>query len=159
MASFVKLMMFSISLAVHAHTHTHTYTHTHTHTHTTLCALHKSQILPKGMCACYISCVPRACFSQSTFPSLALLTTLSLPSFTAPPSLPLRQPQYALSSLLLHITHHALSFPSHPSSAPRQSKMLARACDVRLPLQWDDDDFHEMANVIVECLEAAVKQY
>lgn len=39
---------------------------------------------------------------------------------------------------------------------PKTSKMLARACDVRLPLMWDDEDFHTMADVIVESLDAAL---
>ena len=32
---------------------------------------------------------------------------------------------------------------------PKTAKMLARACDVRLPLMWDDEDFDDMENVIV----------
>jgi dTDP-4-amino-4,6-dideoxygalactose transaminase len=36
---------------------------------------------------------------------------------------------------------------------PKTAEMLARACDVRMPLMWDDEDFDDMANVLVECLE------
>lgn len=35
---------------------------------------------------------------------------------------------------------------------PKTAKMLSRACDVRLPLLWEDEDFDTMANVIVESL-------
>uniref|UniRef100_A0A7R9U9T1 Aminotransferase class I/classII domain-containing protein n=1 Tax=Pinguiococcus pyrenoidosus TaxID=172671 RepID=A0A7R9U9T1_9STRA len=35
---------------------------------------------------------------------------------------------------------------------PATRKMLARACDVRLPLQWQDSDFDDMAQVIEESL-------
>jgi hypothetical protein len=34
--------------------------------------------------------------------------------------------------------------------------MLSRACDVRLPLLWEDEDFETMANVIVESLETVL---
>jgi dTDP-4-amino-4,6-dideoxygalactose transaminase len=36
---------------------------------------------------------------------------------------------------------------------PKTAKMLERACDVRLPLMWDDEDFDDMANVLVESIE------
>jgi len=36
---------------------------------------------------------------------------------------------------------------------PMTAKMLSRACDVRMPLMWDDEDFDDMANVIAESLE------
>lgn len=39
---------------------------------------------------------------------------------------------------------------------PMTSKMLSRACDVRMPLMWDDEDFDTMADVIVESLEAVL---
>ena len=35
---------------------------------------------------------------------------------------------------------------------PKTSAMLARACDIRMPLTWDDDDFDDMANVIIESI-------
>jgi hypothetical protein len=37
-----------------------------------------------------------------------------------------------------------------------QARMLSRACDVRLPLLWEDEDFETMANVIVESLETVL---
>jgi len=40
---------------------------------------------------------------------------------------------------------------------PRTAKMLARACDVRLPLMWDDEDFDDMANVLIESLEKVLE--
>ena len=36
---------------------------------------------------------------------------------------------------------------------PKTAKMLSRACDVRLPLMWDDEDFEDMANVLIESME------
>ena len=36
---------------------------------------------------------------------------------------------------------------------PKTAKMLSRACDVRLPLLWEDEDFDTMANVLVESLK------
>ncbi len=41
---------------------------------------------------------------------------------------------------------------------PMTTKMLSRACDVRMPLMWDDEDFEDMANVLVESLEAALEE-
>jgi len=40
---------------------------------------------------------------------------------------------------------------------PKTAKMLSRACDVRLPLMWDDEDFDDMVNVIVESMEKALE--
>merc|ERR1712216_966608 len=37
---------------------------------------------------------------------------------------------------------------------PLTAKMLSRACDVRLPLMWDDEDFADMADVLCESLDA-----
>lgn len=42
--------------------------------------------------------------------------------------------------------------PTH-DPLPNTAKMLRRACDVRMPLMWDDADFDDMANVIVESIE------
>jgi dTDP-4-amino-4,6-dideoxygalactose transaminase len=42
---------------------------------------------------------------------------------------------------------------------PKTAKMLSRACDVRLPLMWDDEDFDDMANVIIESVEKVVAKY
>lgn len=39
---------------------------------------------------------------------------------------------------------------------PLTAKMLKRACDVRLPLMWDDEDFQTMVDVLCESLDAAV---
>ena len=36
---------------------------------------------------------------------------------------------------------------------PETSEMLSRACDCRLPLMWDDDDFEDLGNVIIESIE------
>jgi dTDP-4-amino-4,6-dideoxygalactose transaminase len=39
---------------------------------------------------------------------------------------------------------------------PQTAKMLKKACDVRMPLMWDDEDFDDMASVICESLEAVL---
>lgn len=39
---------------------------------------------------------------------------------------------------------------------PQTAKMLKKACDVRLPLMWDDQDFDDMASVICESLETVI---
>jgi len=39
---------------------------------------------------------------------------------------------------------------------PKTAKMLSRACDVRLPLMWDDEDFEDMADVLVEAIETVL---
>ena len=41
---------------------------------------------------------------------------------------------------------------------PKTAKMLERACDVRLPLMWEDDDFEDMVNVLCESLDAALEE-
>lgn len=40
---------------------------------------------------------------------------------------------------------------------PKTAAMLARACDIRMPLMWDDKDFDDMADVIVESLERVLQ--
>lgn len=40
---------------------------------------------------------------------------------------------------------------------PLTAKMLSRACDVRMPLMWDDKDFDTMADVLVESLKAVME--
>lgn len=40
---------------------------------------------------------------------------------------------------------------------PKTAEMLARACDVRMPLMWDDEDFEDMADVLVESIEKVVQ--
>ena len=42
---------------------------------------------------------------------------------------------------------------------PQTAKMLKRACDVRLPLMWDDADFEDMVDVLCESLDAAMGEY
>jgi len=42
---------------------------------------------------------------------------------------------------------------------PKTAEMLSRACDVRMPLMWDDEDFEDMANVIVEGLETVLENH
>eukprot|EP00543_Licmophora_paradoxa_P001550 CAMPEP_0202443166 /NCGR_PEP_ID=MMETSP1360-20130828/2519_1 /ASSEMBLY_ACC=CAM_ASM_000848 /TAXON_ID=515479 /ORGANISM="Licmophora paradoxa, Strain CCMP2313" /LENGTH=439 /DNA_ID=CAMNT_0049058791 /DNA_START=624 /DNA_END=1943 /DNA_ORIENTATION=- len=39
---------------------------------------------------------------------------------------------------------------------PMTTDMLSRACDVRMPLMWDDEDFEDMANVLCESVEAVL---
>lgn len=39
---------------------------------------------------------------------------------------------------------------------PLTAKMLKRACDVRLPLMWDDEDFVNMVDVLCESLDSAI---
>jgi len=41
---------------------------------------------------------------------------------------------------------------------PLTAKMLSRACDVRLPLMWDDEDFEDMVDVLCESLDAAIEE-
>lgn len=42
---------------------------------------------------------------------------------------------------------------------PKTAAMLSRACDVRMPLMWDDEDFDDMANVLVESLEKVLADH
>lgn len=42
---------------------------------------------------------------------------------------------------------------------PKTAKMLARACDVRMPLMWDDEDFDDMANVLIESAETVLANH
>ena len=39
---------------------------------------------------------------------------------------------------------------------PQTAEMLSRACDCRMPLMWDDKDFDDLANVIMESLETVL---
>jgi dTDP-4-amino-4,6-dideoxygalactose transaminase len=39
---------------------------------------------------------------------------------------------------------------------PQTAKMLSRACDVRMPLMWDDSDFSDMVDVLCESLDAVM---
>ena len=40
---------------------------------------------------------------------------------------------------------------------PMTAKMLSRACDCRMPLMWEDEDFDAMENVLVESLLSVVE--
>merc|ERR1712087_107691 len=39
---------------------------------------------------------------------------------------------------------------------PQTAKMLKKACDVRMPLMWDDQDFVNMVDVLCESLDSAI---
>jgi dTDP-4-amino-4,6-dideoxygalactose transaminase len=39
---------------------------------------------------------------------------------------------------------------------PQTAEMLKRACDCRMPLMWDDEDFEDLGNVIIESLESVL---
>lgn len=39
---------------------------------------------------------------------------------------------------------------------PQTAEMLSRACDCRMPLMWDDEDFEDLANVIIESLQTVL---
>mmetsp|Transcript_23933 Transcript_23933/g.39047 ORF Transcript_23933/g.39047 Transcript_23933/m.39047 type:complete len:441 (-) Transcript_23933:212-1534(-) len=39
---------------------------------------------------------------------------------------------------------------------PQTAEMLKRACDCRMPLMWDDEDFEDLGNVIIESLEVVL---
>jgi len=41
---------------------------------------------------------------------------------------------------------------------PETAKMLERACDCRMPLMWDDEDFEDLANVLMESVEAVLSK-
>jgi len=42
---------------------------------------------------------------------------------------------------------------------PQTAEMLARACDCRMPLMWDDEDFDDLANVIIESIESVLAKH
>lgn len=42
---------------------------------------------------------------------------------------------------------------------PQTAEMLSRACDCRMPLMWEDEDFEDLANVIIECIEGVIAKY
>jgi len=42
---------------------------------------------------------------------------------------------------------------------PETAGMLATACDCRMPLQWDDEDFEDLGNVIIESLQAVLSKH
>ena len=42
---------------------------------------------------------------------------------------------------------------------PQTAEMLSRACDCRMPLMWDDEDFDDLSNVIIESIEAVLARH
>jgi len=42
---------------------------------------------------------------------------------------------------------------------PETAKMLERACDCRMPLMWDDEDFDDLANVLIESVEVVLSKH
>jgi len=42
---------------------------------------------------------------------------------------------------------------------PQTAEMLERACDCRMPLMWDDEDFDDLANVIIESIESVLAKH
>ena len=50
-------------------------------------------------------------------------------------------------------------FAPAQEALPNTAKMLSRACDVRLPLMWDDEDFDDMADVLVESCEKVLRDH
>jgi dTDP-4-amino-4,6-dideoxygalactose transaminase len=39
---------------------------------------------------------------------------------------------------------------------PQTAEMLTRACDCRMPLMWEDEDFEDLANVIIESVNSVL---
>lgn len=39
---------------------------------------------------------------------------------------------------------------------PQTAAMLTHACDCRMPLMWDDEDFEDMSNVLIESMESVL---
>jgi dTDP-4-amino-4,6-dideoxygalactose transaminase len=42
---------------------------------------------------------------------------------------------------------------------PQTAEMLKRACDCRMPLMWEDEDFEDLGNVIIESLETVLAKH
>jgi dTDP-4-amino-4,6-dideoxygalactose transaminase len=42
---------------------------------------------------------------------------------------------------------------------PETAEMLARACDCRMPLMWEDEDFVDLANVLIESIETVLAKH
>lgn len=42
---------------------------------------------------------------------------------------------------------------------PETATMLERACDCRMPLMWDDEDFDDLANVLIESIESVLTRH
>ena len=42
---------------------------------------------------------------------------------------------------------------------PQTAEMLSRACDCRMPLMWEDEDFEDLGNVIIESVETVLEKH
>lgn len=42
---------------------------------------------------------------------------------------------------------------------PETAAMLSTACDCRLPLMWDDEDFEDLADVLIESIETVLAKH
>eukprot|EP00526_Cylindrotheca_closterium_P012992 CAMPEP_0113618022 /NCGR_PEP_ID=MMETSP0017_2-20120614/9110_1 /TAXON_ID=2856 /ORGANISM="Cylindrotheca closterium" /LENGTH=441 /DNA_ID=CAMNT_0000527493 /DNA_START=64 /DNA_END=1389 /DNA_ORIENTATION=- /assembly_acc=CAM_ASM_000147 len=42
---------------------------------------------------------------------------------------------------------------------PETAAMLTTACDCRMPLQWDDEDFEDLGNVIIESIQSVLAKH
>jgi dTDP-4-amino-4,6-dideoxygalactose transaminase len=42
---------------------------------------------------------------------------------------------------------------------PETAEMLTRACDCRMPLMWDDEDFEDLGNVLIESVESVLSKH
>jgi dTDP-4-amino-4,6-dideoxygalactose transaminase len=42
---------------------------------------------------------------------------------------------------------------------PETAHMLERACDCRMPLMWDDEDFEDLGNVLIESIESVLSNH
>jgi len=42
---------------------------------------------------------------------------------------------------------------------PETAEMLKRACDCRMPLMWDDEDFEDLGNVIIESVQSVLSKH
>jgi dTDP-4-amino-4,6-dideoxygalactose transaminase len=42
---------------------------------------------------------------------------------------------------------------------PETADMLSRACDCRMPLMWDDEDFEDLGNVLIESVESVLSKH
>eukprot|EP00529_Nitzschia_sp_RCC80_P024807 CAMPEP_0113485494 /NCGR_PEP_ID=MMETSP0014_2-20120614/24513_1 /TAXON_ID=2857 /ORGANISM="Nitzschia sp." /LENGTH=448 /DNA_ID=CAMNT_0000379143 /DNA_START=123 /DNA_END=1469 /DNA_ORIENTATION=- /assembly_acc=CAM_ASM_000159 len=42
---------------------------------------------------------------------------------------------------------------------PETAAMLSRACDCRMPLMWEDEDFEDLGNVLIESMESVLEKH
>ena len=42
---------------------------------------------------------------------------------------------------------------------PETAEMLSRACDCRMPLMWEDEDFEDLGNVSIESVESVLSKH